>query len=105
MPQAYKRVTSQSKASVVGPCGIVIGNAWKFSHQDDALIELGTTPTGDAHVCYYVRDNGAGFEPIDASKLFEPSQRLHPASEFPGTGIGLASVRQIVERHGGAPVA
>jgi light-regulated signal transduction histidine kinase (bacteriophytochrome) len=80
-----------------------VGNAWKFtSHQDDALIELGTTPTGDAQVCYYVRDNGAGLEPIDASKLVEPFQRLHPASEFPGTSIGLASVRQIVERHAGA---
>jgi PAS domain S-box-containing protein len=80
----------------------LLGNAWKFtSGRDDALIEFGTTPAGDAPVCYYVRDNGAGFDPAYAHKLFSPFQRLHPASEFPGTGIGLAIVRLIVERHGG----
>ena len=80
----------------------LVGNAWKFtSNQHDALIEFGTTSTGDASVCCYVRDNGAGFDPLYASKLFQPFQRLHAAGEFPGTGIGLASVRQIVERHGG----
>ena len=80
----------------------LVENAWKFtSHRDGALIEFGTTPTDDAAVCCFVRDNGAGFDPLDLSKLFQPFQRLHSASEFPGTGIGLASVRQIVERHGG----
>ena len=80
----------------------LIGNAWKFTaHRDTALIEFGTTPTGNAPVCCYVRDNGAGFDSLYATKLFQPFQRLHATSEFPGTGIGLASVKQVVERHGG----
>jgi PAS domain S-box-containing protein len=80
----------------------LVANAWKFtSHRAGALIEFGTTPTGDAPVCCYVRDNGAGFDPLYVSKLFQPFQRLHSAGEFPGTGIGLISVRQIIERHGG----
>jgi PAS domain S-box-containing protein len=80
----------------------LVGNAWKFtSHRDDALIEFGTTPVEGASLCCYVRDNGAGFDPAYAGKLFSPFQRLHTADEFPGAGVGLASVRQIVERHGG----
>jgi PAS domain S-box-containing protein len=80
----------------------LVGNAWKFtSHRDNALIEFGTTPTEEAPFCCYVRDNGVGFDPLYGSKLFHPFQRLHTTSEFPGTGIGLASVKQIVERHGG----
>jgi PAS domain S-box-containing protein len=84
----------------------LLENAWKFtSRRDEALIEFGTRPAPDAAVCCYVRDNGVGFDPAYASKLFQPFQRLHPAGEFPGSGsgsgIGLASVRQIVARHGG----
>ena len=80
----------------------LLGNAWKFtSGRDDAHIEFGTAPAADAPLCYYVRDNGAGFDPAYTHKLFSPFQRLHPASEFPGAAIGLAIVRMIVERHGG----
>lgn len=80
----------------------LLDNAWKFtSHQDDALIEFGAIPAQDARICCYVRDNGAGFDPAYVDKLFKPFQRLHTTYEFPGTGIGLAIVLQIVDRHGG----
>ena len=80
----------------------LIGNAWKFTAKTpDAVIEFGTVPAGDGVVHGFVRDNGAGFDPADAGKLFRPFSRLHPAAEFPGTGVGLASVQRIVERHHG----
>jgi light-regulated signal transduction histidine kinase (bacteriophytochrome) len=80
----------------------LLGNAWKFtSGRDNASIEFGMTPAADARVCCYVRDNGAGFNPAYTYKLFQPFQRLHTTQEFAGTGIGLASVRQIVDRHNG----
>ena len=80
----------------------LVENAWKFTaKRDGAAIEFATTPAEDAEVCCYVRDNGAGFDPAFAGKLFQPFQRLHAVTEFPGTGIGLASVRRIIERHGG----
>jgi PAS domain S-box-containing protein len=80
----------------------LLENAWKFTSRcDNATIEFGTMPTEDATVSCYVRDNGAGFDDSYADQLFQPFRRLHSAAEFPGTGIGLASVRQIVERHGG----
>jgi PAS domain S-box-containing protein len=85
----------------------LVGNAWKYtSRRDEAVIEFGTVPGGaadggDGRVCCFVRDNGAGFDPAYADKLFRPFQRLHAAREFAGTGVGLASVKQIVERHGG----
>ena len=80
----------------------LLENAWKFTGQrDEALIEFGTTGTREAGICFFVRDNGAGFDPEYVGKLFQPFKRLHPMCEFAGTGVGLASVRQIVERHGG----
>ena len=81
----------------------LVENAWKFTaRREDATIEFGTaTAAGDTLVCCYVRDNGAGFDPAFSGKLFQPFQRLHAVTEFAGTGIGLASVQRIVERHGG----
>ena len=80
----------------------LLDNAWKFtSRRDPALVEFGTIPAASGRVCCYVRDNGAGFDSAYAGQLFRPFQRLHAARDFPGHGIGLASVKQIVERLGG----
>jgi signal transduction histidine kinase len=79
----------------------LIGNAWKFTgKRADPRIEVGSLRDG-GRVTYYVRDNGAGFDMAYADKLFGAFQRLHAASEFAGTGIGLATVQRIVHRHGG----
>jgi light-regulated signal transduction histidine kinase (bacteriophytochrome) len=77
----------------------LLGNAWKFTaKRGDARIELGETIC-DGGVAYYVRDNGAGFDMAYRDKLFGVFQRLHPETEFPGTGIGLATVAKIAGRH------
>jgi signal transduction histidine kinase len=79
----------------------LLANAWKFTMgRADSCIDVGWTQEGSAAV-FFVRDNGAGFDPTYADKLFTPFQRLHASSEFPGTGIGLATVQRIVSRHGG----
>lgn len=76
-------------------------NAWKFTGRTPgARVEFGAIQ-GPEGMVYYVRDNGAGFDLAYADKLFGAFQRLHPVSEFPGTGIGLATVQRIVHRHGG----
>ena len=77
----------------------LLSNAWKFtSHREEARIEVARVAGSGA---FSVRDNGVGFEMAYASKLFGAFQRLHTAAEFPGTGIGLATVRRIVARHQG----
>jgi light-regulated signal transduction histidine kinase (bacteriophytochrome) len=79
----------------------LLRNAWKFTGRSDhAKIEFGCSQPGDVAI-FYVRDSGAGFDQRFADRLFKPFQRLHASSEFPGTGIGLATVQRIVHRHGG----
>jgi light-regulated signal transduction histidine kinase (bacteriophytochrome) len=79
----------------------LLGNAWKFTTRTESpRIEFGSELRDNA-TTYYVRDNGAGFDATYANKLFSPFQRLHRADDFPGTGIGLATVQRIINRHGG----
>jgi light-regulated signal transduction histidine kinase (bacteriophytochrome) len=78
----------------------LLGNAWKYTErQPSARIEFGTAVV-DHEETFFVRDNGVGFDMTYADKLFHPFQRLH-GQEFEGTGIGLATVRRIIERHNG----
>jgi two-component system, sensor histidine kinase and response regulator len=79
----------------------LLDNAWKFTRtRPAAQIEFGTLHQ-HSDPTYFVRDNGVGFETAYADRLFKPFQRLHPAREFEGTGIGLATVHRIIQRHGG----
>jgi signal transduction histidine kinase len=79
----------------------LLRNAWKYtSHHVRARIEFGQE-TRDGQVSFFVKDDGSGFDSRSADRLFQPFQRLHSAAEFPGNGIGLATVRRIIQRHGG----
>jgi len=80
----------------------LLGNAWKYTRDTVApAIEFSATQEGAAGMGFIVRDNGAGFDMAYAAKLFRPFQRLHGPKDFEGTGIGLATVARIAERHGG----
>ena len=79
----------------------LLGNAWKFTRQrDNARIEFGYEPY-KGQPAYFVKDNGAGFDMTYAHKLFGAFQRLHAYTEYPGVGVGLATVHRIIQRHGG----
>jgi PAS domain S-box-containing protein len=104
-PERRVEAHIESPLHVVADQGLVrsllqnlLGNAWKFSRDRPvATIEVGRNERGE----FFVRDNGVGFAQEYADKLFRPFQRLHSQDEFSGHGIGLASVKRIVERHGG----
>jgi len=82
----------------------LLGNAWKYSSlKPESVIEL-TSEVKEDRQWIVIRDNGIGFDMDHADKLFGTFQRLHPVGQFEGTGIGLATVRKIVERHGGVVV-
>jgi signal transduction histidine kinase len=79
----------------------LLENSWKFTRKHPAArIEFGRTETGKGPA-FFLRDDGAGFDMRNASRLFGPFQRLHKESDFDGTGIGLATVERIIRRHGG----
>jgi two-component system NtrC family sensor kinase len=107
-PERQVEVVIAADVTVVADQGLMrvllenlFGNAWKFTARSKApRVEFGSEPKDGARV-YFVRDNGAGFDMAYAKKLFRPFQRLHKESEFPGTGIGLATVYRVVDRHGG----
>ena len=107
-PNRDLRWSIQSNLRVMGDRGLIevilenlLGNAFKFtSTTASAVIEIGAILEGGERT-FYVRDNGAGFDQAYVGKLFGAFQRLHPDREFKGSGIGLATVRRIVSRHGG----
>ena len=81
----------------------LLGNAWKYSRNtQQPRIEFGRVPSSETNApTFFVRDNGAGFDMSRSDRLFKPFTRLHQPSEFQGSGIGLATVHRIIERHGG----
>ncbi len=107
-PERKVTTVIQPAMRAVGDPGLIeialenlLGNAWKFTRNTaDARIEVGWTQR-DGQTFFHVRDNGVGFDMAYAHKLFAAFQRLHHTDEFEGTGIGLATVKTIIQRHGG----
>ena len=80
----------------------LLANAWKFTSRElEARIDVGSERGADGDTIFFVKDNGAGFDMVFAHKLFGTFERLHSPGDFPGTGIGLATVKRVIERHGG----
>jgi PAS domain S-box-containing protein len=108
-PERIATVTIEPRMKVWGDLRLMeivlenlLSNAWKFtSGRPVTEIHFGAVRDGGAQPAFYVRDNGVGFDPRYAANLFGVFQRLHATSEFPGTGVGLATVQRIVHRHGG----
>ncbi len=99
---AQPGLTAQGDAHLLGiVLSNLLGNAWKFSGgRSLARVEFGRTEV-DSRPAFFVRDNGVGFDMTYAQRLFGAFQRMHKESEFPGTGIGLATVQRVIQRHGG----
>jgi signal transduction histidine kinase/CheY-like chemotaxis protein len=108
-PQRRAEFVVAAEVTAYGDAGLLrialenlFANAWKFtSRREKARIEFGAGPETQGLRSYFIRDNGAGFEPARAKKLFTPFHRLHTRDDFPGTGVGLATVRRVIHRHGG----
>ena len=108
-PERQAHILIQDTMPVIGDQRLLsvilqnlLGNAWKFtSRRELARIEVGSQPGNAGETVYFVRDNGAGFDMAYAEKLFGTFQRLHSPADFAGTGIGLATVKRVVDRHGG----
>jgi two-component system, NtrC family, sensor kinase len=107
-PNRDVEFVSAARIEIQGDAGLLasvlenlLGNAWKFTSRcAQARLELGVAATVDGPA-YFVRDNGAGFDMKHVANLFTPFQRLHSEADYPGTGIGLATVQRIIGRHGG----
>jgi light-regulated signal transduction histidine kinase (bacteriophytochrome) len=107
-PERRMKYTIEDNVVVKGDANLLrvvmenlLGNAWKYSSkEDETCIEFGTREQNGSFA-YFIRDNGVGFDMTRADKLFKPFQRLHAKNEFEGIGIGLHSVRRIIQRHGG----
>ena len=112
-PQRSVEIVIQDQLSAYGDPGLIrillenlLGNAWKYTgKKPDSRIEVGAflpdeTSENQSSV-FFIKDNGAGFDMTDVDRLFKPFQRFHDSSEFEGTGIGLATVHRIIQRHNG----